>query len=71
MVLPPIGVGIDRTFCGRLLEAWAAEPRTSELHCADVLGMGDSQPKRRMSEPPLRPRDWAEQLRSYAKRRAP
>ena len=66
LVIPPIGVGIDRTICGPLLEAWTREPRTSALHCADVIGMGDST-KRPMSAPPLRPREWAEQLMGYAK----
>ena len=43
ILLPPIGVGIDRTFCGRFLEAWASDAGAgSSLHALDMIGMGDS-----------------------------
>ena len=72
VLLPPIGVGIDRTFCGRFLEAWAEAAPGSALHAIDVIGMGDSQPKPKMKrpfggwdEPPRTPAEWAEQTLSY------
>ena len=73
VLLPPIGVGIDRTFCGRLLEAWAVASPSATLHAIDVIGMGDSSPKPRMKrrllggweEPPRTPREWAEQVVAY------
>ena len=42
VLLPPIGVGIDRTFCGRLVDAWAEAAPGPALHAIDVLGVGDS-----------------------------
>ena len=76
IVLPPIGVGIDRTFCGRLVDAWAqTEAPLPALHTIDVIGMGDSQPKPKMrrtfnggwAEPPRTPREWAEQVVAYVR----
>lgn len=74
VLLPPIGVGIDRTFCGRFVEAWANDiiPHAA-LHAIDVIGMGDSSPKPRMKrrplggwdEPPRTPVEWAEQVIDY------
>jgi len=67
-------VGIDRTFCGRFLDAWAAdESAGSALHAIDVIGMGDSTPKPKMyrrlmggwEAPPRTPREWAEQVVAY------
>ena len=37
VLLPPIGVGIDRTFCGRLVDAWAEAAPGPALHAIDVL----------------------------------
>ena len=51
VLLPPIGVGIDRTFCGRLVDAWAEAAPGPALHAIDVLGVGDSEPKPRMRRP--------------------
>ena len=74
VLLPPIGVGIDRTFCGRFLDAWAADKSAgSALHAIDVIGMGDSAPKPKMNRrlmggweaPPRTPREWAEQVVAY------
>ena len=73
VVLPPIGVGIDRTFNSRFVDEWAAAPvPKSALHAIDVIGMGDSQPKPRMkrpfggwNEPPRTPTEWAEQTLTY------
>ena len=71
VLLPPLGVGIDRTFCSRFLDAWAAEPSAgAALHAIDMVGMGDSSPKPRMKsgvlggwdEPPRTPEEWAEQV---------
>ena len=44
VLLPPIGVGIDRTFCDRFVDAWAGdESRRNALHAIDVIGpLGDA-----------------------------
>ena len=73
VLLPPIGVGIDRTFCVRLLEEWQAAAPPTALHSIDVVGMGDSQPKPKMARtltggwevPPRTPAEWAEQTVAY------
>ena len=72
VLLPPIGVGIDRTFCGRFVSAWAEAAPGPALHSIDVVGMGDSQPKPRMKrpfggwdQPPRTPAEWAEQTLAY------
>ena len=75
VLLPPIGVGIDRTFCTRFLDAWAELSPGPALHAIDMIGMGDSAPKpimkRRLSggwaEPPRTPTEWAEQTLQYIK----
>lgn len=74
VMLPPIGVGIDRTFCGRFVDAWAAD-EAGELHVIDVLGMGDSTPKPVMKRsltggwdvPPRTPEEWARQTLHYVR----
>ena len=74
VLLPPIGVGIDRTFCGRFLEAWAAtDSADSAMHAIDPIGVGDSGPKPKMrrrlqggwAQPPRTPLEWAEQVVAY------
>ena len=72
VLLPPIGVGIDRTFCKPFVEAWSTLAPGPALHVIDVVGVGDSSPKPKMkrpfggwSEPPRTPTDWAEQTLSY------
>ena len=74
VLLPPIGVGIDRTFCSRFLDSWAALAPGPELHAIDVVGVGDSSPKPKMKrpfggwvEPPRTPTEWAEQTLAYVK----
>ena len=74
VLLPPIGVGIDRTFCGRLVDAWAEAAPGPALHAIDVLGVGDSEPKPRMRRPfggwdqgPRTPTEWAEQTLAYVR----
>ena len=74
VLLPPIGVGIDRTFCSRLVEAWAEAAPGPALHAIDVLGVGDSEPKPRMKRPfggwdqgPRTPTEWAEQTLAYVR----
>lgn len=76
ILLPPIGVGIDRTFCNRFVDSWAeGEGTESALHAIDVVGMGDSTPKPRMRRrlgggwdvPPRTPREWAEQVLAYVR----
>ena len=73
VLLPPIGVGIDRTFCGRLIDEWASQESVPALHAVDVIGMGDSAPKPKMArtltggweQPPRVPKEWAEQVVAY------
>ncbi|KAL1500499.1 hypothetical protein AB1Y20_013156 [Prymnesium parvum] len=73
LLLPPIGVGIDRSFCDRFLSAWAAHASYgAAVHAIDVIGMGDSAPKPSMrrpwggyATPPRTPAAWAAQLLSY------
>ena len=76
VVLPPIGVGIDRTFCTRLIDSWSASSEAlPALHAVDVIGMGDSQPKPKMRRrlgggwdaPPRTPLEWAEQVVAYVR----
>ena len=72
VLLPPIGVGIDRTFCGRFLEAWRELAPGPAVHVIDPIGLGDSSPKPKMKrpwggwdEPPRTPTEWAEQVLAY------
>jgi pimeloyl-ACP methyl ester carboxylesterase len=75
VLLPPIGVGIDRSFCGKLLDEWAAQGQPGSLHAIDVIGMGGSSPKPRMrrrlgggwDQPPRTPTEWAEQVIHYVR----
>lgn len=75
VLLPPIGVGIDRTFCSKFVEAWAEDASlASALHAIDLVGMGDSHPKPKMSTPwggwaeePRTPAGWAEQVLAYVR----
>lgn len=75
VLLPPIGVGIDRTFNKRLIDEWdgLTAPR-SALHAIDVIGVGDSGPKPKMKrpfggwdEPPRTPTEWAQQTLAYVR----
>ena len=74
VLLPPIGVGIDRTFCNRFVDAWAEAAPGPALHAIDVIGVGDSEPKPQMKrpfggwdQPPRTPTEWAEQTLEYVR----
>lgn len=60
--IPPVGVGITRSFYDPLHREWAAIGAPSELHTPDLLGCGDASPKPRRF---YKPGTWAEQLLEY------
>lgn len=60
--IPPVGVGITRSFYDPLHREWAALGAPAELHTPDLLGNGDAQPKQRRFYPP---EVWASQLLAY------
>ena len=62
VLIPPVGVGIDRNFYTRLQEEWAALGAPVAMHAPDLLGTGSAQPKpRRFYSPEV----WAAQLDAY------
>ena len=62
LLIPPVGVGIDRNFFNRLHDEWKDLGAPAEMHAPDLLGTGSSSPKpRRFYSPDV----WAEQLESY------
>ena len=62
VLLPPVGVGIDRGFYRELQLAWARLGAPAELHAPDLLGCGSATPKpRRFYTPEV----WAEQVDDY------
>jgi len=66
LCLPPIGVGISRSFFDPLHREWAALGAPCDLHSPELLGNGDASPKpRRFYSPDV----WAEQLLDYQRRK--
>ena len=62
VMIPPVGVGIDRKFYDRLHAAWAALGAPAAMHSIDLLGTGSAFPKpRRFYSPEI----WADQLDAY------
>ena len=62
LLIPPVGVGIDRKFYDRLQVQWAALGAPAAMHSIDLLGTGSATPK------PARfysPEVWAEQVDAY------
>ena len=62
LLIPPVGVGIDRKFYDRLQVQWAALGAPAAMHSIDLLGTGSATPK------PARfysPEVWADQLDAY------
>lgn len=58
LLIPPVGVGIDRQFFARFQDAWDG----GDTHAPDLLGTGDATPKpRRFYKPEI----WAGQLDAY------
>jgi pimeloyl-ACP methyl ester carboxylesterase len=64
LAIPPVGVGITRDFYRPLSREWARLDAPAALHMPDLIGCGDSTPKRRIL---YSPEIWAEQLHAYAK----
>ena len=62
VLIPPVGVGIDRKFYDRLQVAWATIGAPAAMHSIDLLGTGSATPKpRRFYSPEV----WADQLDAY------
>ena len=62
VMVPPVGVGIDRKFYTKLLDEWERLGLPVELHALDLLGCGSSRPlPRRFYTPEV----WAEQVLEY------
>ena len=62
VLIPPVGVGIDRKFYDRVQREWAALGAPAAMHSIDLLGTGSSTPKpRRFYSPQV----WADQLDGY------
>ena len=62
LCIPPVGVGISNKFFDPMHREWAALGGPADLHSPDLLGCGNSQPKRRIF---YTPQSWAEQLLDY------
>ena len=62
VMVPPIGVGIDRKFYTKLLDEWERLGLPVELHALDLLGCGSSRPLPRKF---YTPEVWAEQVLEY------
>ena len=60
LLIPPVGVGIDRQFYARFQDAWAG----GDTHAPDLLGTGDARPKPRRF---YKPEVWAGQLDAYVR----
>lgn len=65
VLVPPVGVGIDRRFYDRLHQAWEDVGAPAPMHSLDLLGTGDASPKpRRFYSPDV----WADQLDAYIRK---
>ena len=62
VMVPPVGVGIDRKFYDKLLDEWERLGLPVELHALDLLGCGSSRPLPRKF---YTPEVWAEQVLEY------
>ena len=60
LLIPPVGVGIDRQFYARFQDVWAG----GDTHAPDLLGTGDAKPKPRRF---YKPEVWAGQLDAYVR----
>ena len=62
VLIPPVGVGIDRKFYDPLQRAWAKLGAPAAMHSIDLLGTGSATPKpRRFYSPEI----WADQIDGY------
>lgn len=62
LLIPPVGVGIDRSFYNRLQSEWSALGTPAAMHAIDLLGTGSATPKpRRFYSPEV----WAAQIEAY------
>ena len=63
LLIPPVGVGIDKSFYNRLQSEWQLLNVPAAMHAPDLLGTGSATPKpRRFYSPAV----WAEQLGACA-----
>ena len=60
LLIPPVGVGIDRQFYARFQDVWDG----GDTHAPDLLGTGDAKPKPRRF---YKPEVWAGQLDAYVR----
>ena len=65
LLVPPIGVGITRTFFNRFMREWVEVGAPCEVHAPDLLGCGANWP--RWPRKFYAPDDWAEQLDEYVR----
>ena len=66
VLVPPVGVGIDRQFYSKLLRQFEGLGLPIELHALDLLGCGSAAPlPRRFYGPEI----WAEQVLHYVRER--
>lgn len=62
LLIPPVGVGIDKSFYNRLHSEWQLLGSPAAVHALDLLGTGAATPKpRRFYSPEL----WADQIDDY------
>ena len=59
VLIPPVGVGIDRSFYNRLQAEWSALGAPAAMHAIDLLGTGSATPKPRQF---YSPDVWAAQI---------
>ncbi|CAM9213683.1 unnamed protein product [Phaeothamnion confervicola] len=71
LLVPPVGLGIDRSFYDRFLRAWVAAGVPGEVHAPDLLGTGSCAPLPTRRDAPLTPAAWAVQLTAYVRERCP
>ena len=58
LLIPPVGVGIDKSFYNRLQSEWQLLGAPAAMHSPDLLGTGSATPKpRRFYSPEVQQRD--------------
>ncbi|KAL1520821.1 hypothetical protein AB1Y20_022383 [Prymnesium parvum] len=62
LLVPPVGVGIDKSFYNRLHSEWQLAGAPAAMHALDLLGTGGATPKPRRF---YTPDAWAEQIDDY------
>eukprot|EP00966_Prymnesium_polylepis_P066915 1553191-Prymnesium_polylepis.1 len=62
ILIPPVGVGIDKSFYNRLHSEWDLLGAPAAMHAPDLLGTGSATPKPRRF---YSPDEWASQINDY------